>query len=315
VLDFIKLNSDGLAIGEVKNIIDYSDEPINLYCSRDPEIVNKDSNYAVVWIDSRDNSIASCAGEIYFATSRPYWQPNIVGPYTNYRPDYTPRKAWNGSAYGVVWSDNSAGNNEVFFAKEDSNGNRLTQNIRITNDPADSYYPEIAWNGSEFGVVWQDDRDANELFKLYFARISNDGVKLTDDIKIVNGITQYGGQEIVWTGSKYGVAYYNGDSGVNEIYLALVNSNGAIEKTTQVSYHVSVQSEDPSIVWTGSEFGIAWHDAGVFLAKLDANGNAKGIEVKIASVGAYTTVSFANLLYTVTWNNPTDGNTYSASGK
>ena len=68
VLDFVKLNSSGIATVETKNLIDYSDEPLNLYCSRDPEISYQDSKYAVVWIDSRDNSTASCAGEIYFAT-------------------------------------------------------------------------------------------------------------------------------------------------------------------------------------------------------------------------------------------------------
>ena len=268
--------------------------------------------YVVSSTDSNNNTATS--SQQSFITLPIYWKPQIVGPYTDYRPNYTPQKEWNGSEYGVVWHDSRAGNNEIYFVKRDANGNNLTNEVRITNDLADSYYPRIAWNGSEFGVVWQDDRDRDELFKLYFARISNDAVKLTDDIKIVNGTTQAGGQKVVWTGSKYGVAYYNGDSGVNEIYLALVSSAGTVEKTVRVSYHVSVQSEDPSLVWTGSEFGIAWHDAGVFFAKFDANGNSVGSEVKIVNIGAYTSISYDGTLYTVTWNNP-DGNTYSASGK
>jgi hypothetical protein len=67
------------------------------------------------------------------------------------------------SAYGnnvyVVWADDASGNREVLFAKSDDNGSTFGDATSLSNNPSDSFNPEIAVSGSNIYVVWLDEDD------------------------------------------------------------------------------------------------------------------------------------------------------------
>jgi hypothetical protein len=215
---------------------------------------------------------------------------------------------WTGSDYGITWQDFRDGNNEIYFVKADKNGNKTTDEIRITNDLADSIGSQIVWTGSEFGIFWMDNRDGD--YKLYFAKVNKDSEKQGDDIEI---LTNSWGSKIVWTGKKYGVTYYNGVTGVNEIYLALVSKDGVLEKNIQVSHHLSSHSEQPSIIWTGSRFGIVWHGSGAYFAEFNIHGKKTRVEKQISAIGAYPDITWGNSKYAITWNE--DSEIYFTTGR
>ena len=66
---------------------------------------------------------------------------------------------------------------------------------------------------------------------------------------------------LTWTGSVYGVAWQEYDSPYYDIYFLALDGTGAIVGSDIRVTTTSVSSQNPDAVWTGSEFGIVWHDA------------------------------------------------------
>jgi hypothetical protein len=65
---------------------------------------------------------------------------------------------YNNDVY-VVWADDTSGNREVLFAKSDDNGTTFGDATSLSNNPSDSFNPEIAVSGSNVYVVWLDEDD------------------------------------------------------------------------------------------------------------------------------------------------------------
>ena len=71
--------------------------------------------------------------------------------------DRYPRLTWTGSHYGIVWWDDPA---EVVFARVDSSGTKIGDNVQVTGDPNNtSQEPTITWTGAEYGLASTDFRD------------------------------------------------------------------------------------------------------------------------------------------------------------
>jgi hypothetical protein len=128
----------------------------------------------------------------------------------------------------------------------------------VTNDPNSSDDPEVAWTGSEFGVTWADNRSTVQ--KLYFARISDVGEKLTSDILLTPDGEGIWAPAMQWTGSLFAIAYQDFRHGTSEIYLALVSETGTMfGSESRITDEVAL-SRYPALAWTGSEFGVVWAD-------------------------------------------------------
>jgi hypothetical protein len=162
---------------------------------------------------------------------------------------------WTGSGYGVAWYDLRDGNHEIYFARLTPEGVKVGGDVRVTTDASGSYSPSLVWTGSGYGVAWPDDRDGNR--EIYFARITPEGVKVGGDVRVTaDGFVP----SLVWTGSGYGVAWQDDRDGNWEIYFARLTPEGVkvggdMRVTTAAS-----SSAYPSLVWTGSGYGVAWYD-------------------------------------------------------
>src|SRR5262249_38474512 len=67
-----------------------------------------------------------------------------------------------GDRFGTAWSDrrDAVGdviNFEVYFNALGPDGKKLGADLRITHSEGFSVGPSLAWNNSEFVLVWQDD--------------------------------------------------------------------------------------------------------------------------------------------------------------
>jgi hypothetical protein len=80
--------------------------------------------------------------------------------------------AYNDNVY-VVWVDDTSGNGEVLFAKSDDNGSTFGDATSLTDDPSDSFHPELAVSGSNVYVVWLDED--NEGSRIMFMASADGG--------------------------------------------------------------------------------------------------------------------------------------------
>ena len=241
------------------------------------------TEYGVSWKDSRDGNY-----EIYFAriaadgtksgtdvriTEDPHesWEPSLV---------------WIGTEYGVSWYDDRDGPTEIYFARIAASGTKIGGDVRITNDVSSSGYPSLAWTGSEYGVSWMDCRDGND--EIYFARIAANGAKIGADVRITYDGYDIEGTSLVWTYMEYGVSWMGYRDGNWEIYFARIAANGVkIGADVRITNDPD-SSENPSLVWTGTQYGVSWmgyRDGNweIYFTRLSANGVKIGADVRITN--------------------------------
>jgi hypothetical protein len=168
-----------------------------------PELVWNGDGYGVAWRDKRHGNY-----EIYFAPIDADGVPGTNNRITNdsgYSSELS--LVWTGDGYGVAWNDTRHGDWEVFFARIDAAGVKIGSDVLITNDDAfDSWYPTVAWSGSEYGLVWQDNRSGEN--EVYFARLDATGARIGPETRITD-VGDSRDPQIVWDGYQFGVAWHD----------------------------------------------------------------------------------------------------------
>jgi len=118
--------------------------------------------------------------------------------------------------------------------------------------------PRIAWTGSLYGVTWQDKRDGNN--EIYFARFDAAFNRIGDETRVTNAAGGSSSPSLAWTGSGFGIAWYDDRDGNSEIYFARLDASGAkIGGDVRVT-NAAGTSRLPRIAWSGLDYGLLWSD-------------------------------------------------------
>jgi len=279
--------------------------------SRDAQLVWNGSGFAVTWLEETMG-----ASEIH-SFAHPPGNHNITASNTaNYRY-YAPCLVKTSGGYALAWSDSRFGNQEIFFALLDEAG-RITAGSqrRITNTPGGSAEPSLVWTGGGFGIAWSD-RQAVGMYDIYFALLDEQGNKTAGDVRITNmpEMTDYAqAPSLVWTGTRFGLAWQDNHYMNMNIYFALINADGSKNgANTLLSAPVEngeAQSNYyPELVWTGTEFALFFSGGKVLapkieLSRIDSNGNEIGEEIVISegSSSSYSPkASFSGEYFGFSW--------------
>jgi hypothetical protein len=121
--------------------------------------------------------------------------------------------------------------------------------------------PVLAWTGHEYLLVWDDNRDGNR--ELYFAAVGTDGLKQGADVRVTQASGYSGYPSVAWNGSQLGVAWEDGRLGSDEVFFTRLDVSGATLGTQSPLSSASGLAYDPTVVWSGGEFGVAWEDNGI----------------------------------------------------
>ena len=124
----------------------------------------------------------------------------------------------------IAWEDSRNGNWDIYFTLLDSAGDQSTSDIRVTTDANSQTTPRIAWNGAEWGVTWLDYRGSDA--DLYFGRLEGGGSKIGSDIRITTDSSNQKEPSLVWTGTEYGLAWYDDRNGDRDIFFTRIGSDG-----------------------------------------------------------------------------------------
>jgi hypothetical protein len=220
-----------------------------------PSLVWTGTEYGVSWHDFRHG-----AGEIYFdriSETGTLLASNIR--LTNeISESLRASVVWNGSGYGVSWSDYRNANYEIYFNRISSTGTPLDLDRRITNSSGVSDRSSLVWSGSEYGLCWEDDTTGN--IKIYFTTLSDRGVLLSSEVAVASGTAQSRFPSLVWNGTEYAIAWQDNRSGDNEIYFGRISEMGALIVSDIRITTDPGQSEYPRIISNGNEYAIAWQD-------------------------------------------------------
>ncbi len=178
-----------------------------------PSVAAAGSNVHVVWYDLRDGN-----SEIYYKRSTDNgstWGADIR--LTNDgEVSYLPTIATQGTSVHVCWYDGRDGNPEIYYKRSSDDGVTWGNDVRLTNEPADSYHPILAASNNNIHLVWYDLRDGNA--EIYYKRTTDLGNTWSPD----TGLTSDGADSffpsIAVDGSRVHVVWTDERDGNREIY-------------------------------------------------------------------------------------------------
>jgi len=202
-------------------------------------------------------------------------------------PSEYPKLAWTGSGFGLCWIDERDGNREVYFALADASGQQIGSDIRLTSNSAESRECHLTWTGTEYGVAWWDARNGNG--EIYFALVDSSGNKITSDMRVTMDGAVSQGPWLAWTGTEFGIAWWDRRPGNDEIYFTRLDPTGAkIGSDIRITNN-SHRSNGPRLIWAGTQYGLTWADSrdggvdNVFFTRLDPLGNKLQADTRLDS--------------------------------
>jgi hypothetical protein len=225
-----------------------------------PDVVWTGTDFVVAWEDAR---LGAQKQDLYVLRVDATGQPlgTEVQVTTDPARQSSPILKWNGTEFGLSWTDyRAAGNREIYFERLDATLKPQGE-LRVTNDPADSAWSDLAWNDvdHEWALVWHDTRDGND--EIYFARLDATGVKQGVDTRLTNdpGTSMY--PSIDWNGFQYGVSWQDDRvTGKTGIYFAQVSAQGVKNGADLKLSSGGGNSTYTTALWNGSTFAFCWRD-------------------------------------------------------
>jgi hypothetical protein len=163
--------------------------------------------------------------------------------------------------YIVVYEKGFEGEmgSEVVSAEVDLTGSVLASGVRISDAPGASSWPEIAWNGTGFGVIWEDDRDLDAHYDLFFAELDGSGTPLGPEVELITTANGYlTGARIVSNGQVHGVVWRAAGDEVR--FQAIDHAGAKIGAEHLVATDVPEDVQVPDITWDGERFVVAWFE-------------------------------------------------------
>ena len=148
---------------------------------------------------------------------------------------------------------------EIYFTRLDHTGNRLGSENRITFNDKHSHLGTLLWSGSEYCIAYFVDQFFPS-YDIYFVLLDNSGYRLGNELRITFSDSNATYPSLVWTGSEYGLAWQDNRDNNREIHFTRINRAGTkLIDNTRITFN-DKESFYPSLLWTGSEFGLFWID-------------------------------------------------------
>jgi hypothetical protein len=193
-----------------------------------PALAWTSDGYRVVWPDDRSGVL-----QIYLAQlDRGGLKIGADQPVTAAADADFPALAWSGQILGMAFVTESTTPPMVHFA-------RLATDGALQGSVADvgqgTEHPSIVWDGQTFALAYHSARGA-AMPEIFMSHFDASGARVGTELQLTNAGLQSVNPSIAWTGSRYGISFQDSRTPTTEIFLGLVDANGAeIGQEAQVS--------------------------------------------------------------------------------
>jgi len=276
-----------------------------------PSVAFGGTNYLVVWGDRRnDNS------DIYGARINQYGvvlDPDGIAISTAEGIQGRPAVAFDGTNYLVVWEDLRSGSDyDIYCARVTQNGAVLdTSGITVSKAAYDQAYPFVAFDGSNYLIVWEDERSYPPIyFDIYGSRVSQSGVVLdTNGIAISKNPHNQQRPSVAFDGTNFLVVWEDTRNNNSfDIYGSRVNQAGIVIDSAGIPISTASDWEiEPSVAFDGTNYLVVWEDIfdGIFGSRINQSGvilDTNGIAILTSETSAHPSVAFDGTNYLVAWD-------------
>jgi hypothetical protein len=173
--------------------------------------------------------------------------------------------------------------------------------------------PAVAFDGTNYLVVWQDQRPKSAYGDIYGTRVSQSGSVLDPNgIPISTRQEWEGYPAVAFDGTNYLVAWETGDNSTENIYAARVTRGGNVLDPSGIAVSTAPGRQSaPALAFGGGTFLLAWTDnraspdEDIFGARVSPEGTVldpDGIPISTASgIQATVAVAFGDSDFLVSW--------------
>jgi hypothetical protein len=255
----------------------------------DPTIVLRSpSTYGVVWVDERTGN-----PDVWFRVLDSMGTPASGSLDTNVSGNNTaslnPSVVWNGSGFAVVWDDTKGSNRDIYFQRLDALGGPLGNSIRVTSATSLQEDASIAWDGTQYAVVWTDERDGNR--EIYGQRIDGTGSLVGSAVRLTSAAgTSQRPSVVALSSGRFGVAWEDARSGQAAVWYAPWEGPGWSAVAGSAVSASTGAASIPSLTTTGAEVLLAWRDTrhgggDLYARRLGYDGTALSSEIRLTADG------------------------------
>lgn len=281
---------------------------------QNPAVAFGGSDYLVVWGDGRD---VGSSFDIYAArvdqTGDVLDTLNIaISEHQDYEDH--PCVAFDGTNYIVAWELFISGSDfDINFTRVSQTGSVLDPTPGVITATNRQLYPTVAFDGTQYMMVWQDDRNSLGDYDIYGGRIDTSGVLIdTHGIAICTVSNDQYRPAIAFDGTNYLVVWADYHSGSNwDIYGARITQSGTVLDTNGIQ--ISTAPNDIrrlAVAFGDSNYLVVWQDTrgssyDVYGARIDTAGTVLDTGgfaiVSEAEQQSVPSVAFDGEYYLVAW--------------
>ncbi len=175
---------------------------------------------------------------------------------------------WIGDRYGVAWEDRRDADYELYFTLLDGAGKKVVPDVRLTAAAGFSLSPALGYNGQEFLLAWQDNRDG--VFNLYGQRVGVDALPHGDNVPItasVAGMLDNESPAIAVGVKGVGLVWTMGSAGVHYVEFQLLHQDLTPAMAASIDLtDGATEAVGPAITYNPGRDGapgtyiVAWYD-------------------------------------------------------
>jgi len=310
--------------GSVLDLIAISTNP---YYQEVPSVTFGGTCYLVVWHDWR--TFATSSHDIYGCrvnTAGTVLEPNgiLISYYINAQNN--PAVAYDGTNYLVVWQDNRNYNLDIYGCRVNASGDILDPTLIVISTAVnDQARPAIAFDGTNYLVVWNDYRSSSN-WDIYGSRVNPAGTVLDPSgIAISTAANNQYVPAVVFGGTNYLVVWEDTRNGNWDIYGSRVSTGGSVLDASGIAISNALNTEEnPSIAFDGTNYFVVWHDDrngpnwDIYGSLVNQYGyiiNPSGIAISTATGGqVYPCVVWGRTTYLVAWTDSRSVSNYDIYG-
>jgi hypothetical protein len=233
-----------------------------------------------------------------------------------------PEVEWNGTNYFVMWSeDRGISGNDIYTARVDTSGAVLDLGgSAVTSDAGEQTHPAFAWNGTDFLVVWEDDRGGTE--EVVMGALVSPLNEASMPFQVSGGLGNKK-PDVASDGTDFLVAWEQHWRSSEDIVAVMVSDDGRVlGRVFDISRLFYSLEGSPSITWTGSDYLVAWEDtrsseaytyspASIFSTRVSTSGEVLDHTGHPLSMGLSTqvlpSVTFGGEAFLAVWTEEREG--------
>ena len=292
-----------------------------------PKIAFDGINYLIMWLDNRTSNQYDIIGA-RIDQSGVVLDPGGIGISAIKSYKFWPSMGFGGSNYFVVWEDDRNSDMDIYGTRVSPSGTILDPDgIVISTTNRDKHDPAVAFDGTNYLVVWVDPR--NGSYDIYGARVNQSGVVLDPTgFAISTADDTQGDVEIIFDGANYFVVWddnRNYSMSGADIYGARVDTSGTVFDTLGIAISTETGNQQcPAIAFDGTNYIIVWNDdrSGIDFDIYGARVSPLGVVLDTAGIAIFDannwfpwfmSVAFDGTNYFVTchsWSDSTEHDVY-----